>query len=123
MNKLLLNKLLYDFKENCFEERDNAILLKKDCDFEKTLSIKITCLTREKIFKMAILIMRYIKINDGVSVLNLMPQLKKKVKVHVHQLQKLNQGNYEDNKQYLHGMVKFIYMWYFQVFSSQVSIQ
>ena len=116
MNKLLLNKLLYNFKENCFEERDSAIVMKKDCDFEKTFTIKITCLTREKIFKMAILIMKYIKVNDGENVIKLIPQLKKKVKVHLNQLHKLNQGNYEDNKQYLHGMIKFMYMWYFQVY-------
>ena len=104
-----MNNLLYNFKQNCFEELDTATELKRDCDFGESFGIKITCATREKIFKTALIILRHLRDSNYNAVTELMPLFCKRVKLHLYQLKKADQYNTENSKVYFLDIIKFFY--------------
>ena len=106
--------ILYIFKQNCYEELDKARELKEDCNYSDSFGIKITCTTREKIFRTAIIIMKYIKDHQFERITKLMPLFVKRVKLHINQLKKLKcsgvfKTNHKNNQNYFKNLIRFFY--------------
>ena len=109
------NKFINNNKTLLWCELDIAIDNKAKYNYnDDEIGAKISCLTREKIFRTAIKIMTYIQENKRDVILKIMPQFIKRVKLHVYQLKKLNQINCEENDKYFKDLIKGIYVWIVQ---------
>lgn len=110
MNKALYHELNRN-KENLHDELDKAILLKNEFsldDFE--IGMKLTALTREKIFKSLINIfklVRHFKFQEAEKELLL---VSKRIKLHLYQMKKLCQTNIAENKKYFTEIIKVLLM-------------
>ena len=84
---------------------DHAIELKNKGE---TIGEKVTCLTREKIFTTLIDMLRLILKKEHSKVYEKLPRLMRQIKLHIYQLEKLEQNNVEDNKIYFRETIKAI---------------
>ena len=96
-------------KSNLHDELDRAIRQKEKSNLDDTLGVKITSTTREKIFKQLIYIFKLIRHYDFGKALEEMTFVCKRIKLHLYQLKKLEQPNYEDNVKYFTDLMKMCY--------------
>ena len=116
-----INAKIYDTMDNIYYEIDKAIELKNELNFESQLGEMITIETRIKILKGFLVQYNQIKhLNKGNIdndklikqnvLINGMPKLVQRCKLHFYQLRKLKQSNYAENKMYFTLMIKMLYM-------------
>lgn len=106
-----MNKSLYVFlntnKDNLYDELDKAIVMKNKYSLDDNeIGCKLTCLTREKIFKQLINIfklIRHSKINEANKELY---SVSKKIKLHMYQMTLAKQPNVNDNRFYFINLLK-----------------
>jgi len=108
MNHALYHHLNMN-KSNLHDELDRAIRQKEKSNLDDTLGVKITSTTREKIFKQLIYIFKLIRHYDFGKALEEMTFVCKRIKLHLYQLKKLEQPNYEDNVKYFTDLMKVCY--------------
>lgn len=105
-----LKKYLNINKSQLHEELDIAIKLKNDCSYDdEFIGIKLTSLTREKIFNLLINIFKNIHYNQFNKVEEDLIKVNKKIKLHLYQMARLNVYNLEENKIYFTGILKVCY--------------
>ena len=116
-----MNKKIYESINNIQYEIDRANELKNELNFETHLGRLTTVETRLKILKDFLKHYRQIKqLNRGnfdndklikeQILIDGMPKLVKRCKLHFFQLRKLQQPNYAENKVYFTLMIKLLYM-------------
>ena len=116
-----INAKIYDTMDNIYYEIDKANELKNELNFESQLGEMITIETRIKILKGFLVQYNQIKhLNKGNIdndklikqnvLINGMPKLVQRCKLHFYQLRKLKQSNYAENKMYFTLMIKMLYM-------------
>jgi hypothetical protein len=105
-----LKKYLNINKSQLHEELDIAIKLKNDCSYDdEFIGIKLTSLTREKIFNLLINIFKNIYYNQFNKVEEDLIKVNKKIKLHLYQMARLNVYNLEENKIYFTDILKVCY--------------
>lgn len=102
------NELNYN-KSNLHEQLDNAIDMKHNSNYDDTFGHKILSTTREKIFKQAIYIFKLIRYNRGPEISTETQILSKRIKIHLYQLRKSKQDNYDEQYEFFKYLMKFIY--------------
>ena len=116
-----MNKKVYEAIDNIQYEIDRANELKNELNFESHLGRLITVETRLKILKEFLKHYKQIKhLNKGningdklikdKILIDGMPKLVQRCKLHFYQLRKLKQSNYAENKMYFTLMIKLLYM-------------
>jgi len=102
------NELNYN-KSNLHEQLDNAIEMKHKSNYHDTFGNKILSTTREKIFRQAINIFKLIRYNRGQEISTETQILSKRIKIHLYQLRKSKQDNYNEQYEFFKYLMKFIY--------------
>ena len=102
------NELNYN-KSNLHEQLDNAIVMKHNSNYNDTFGDKMMSTTREKIFKQAIHIFKLIRHNRGQEISTETQILSKRIKIHLYQLRKAKQDNYNEQYEFFKYLMKFIY--------------
>jgi len=104
------NEAYYVCLDQMYEYRDEAKLIKSQSDFENKFNELIISTTREKIFNELIIIFRLVKKeNTKQEILERTSKLSKRIKLHLFQLRKNNQDEYEDQQLYFTHALKIIY--------------
>ena len=97
-------------KSHLHDELDTAIKLKNSCSYEdEDIGIKLTALTREKIFKILINIFKNIHYSHFNKVQEDLIKVNKKIKLHIYQMKKLNAHNLKENMDYFTDILKVCY--------------
>ena len=97
-------------KSHLHDELDTAIKLKNSCSYEdEVIGIKLTALTREKIFKILINIFKNIHYSHFNKVQEDLIKVNKKIKLHIYQMKKLNAHNLKENMDYFTDILKVCY--------------
>jgi len=110
MNKAIYNELNKN-KENLHYEVDRAIEMKNECSFDDLeIGMKLTALTREKIFKQLINIFKLVRHFKNQEAEKELLLVSKRIKLHIYQMNKLGQTNTEENKKYFVEIVKALLM-------------
>jgi hypothetical protein len=105
-----LKKYLNINKSQLHEELDIAIKLKNDCSYDdEFIGIKLTALTREKIFSILINIFKNIHYNQFNKVQEDLIKVNKKIRLHIYQMKKLNAHNLKENIDYFTDILKVCY--------------
>jgi len=104
------NKQFYNIinqsKQKMYEEKELAVKLKNSCSYDDdVIGVKITALTREKIFNLFIEIFKCIRYKKNDEVKELLLKVFKKIRLHIYQMKKLKQDNLEENKVYFKNML------------------
>ena len=116
-----INSKIYETIDSVYYEIDRAYELKNELNFSTDLGRLITIETRLKILKQILAHYNIIKhLNKGdvdgdklikeKILIDGMPNLVKRCRLHFYQLRKLKQSNYEGNKMYFTLMIKMLYM-------------
>tara|TARA_R110000824_G_scaffold219413_3_gene406302 strand:+ start:372 stop:695 length:324 start_codon:yes stop_codon:yes gene_type:complete len=84
-----------------------AIDLNNDTSIDD-IGVKVSTLTRSKIFNILIIIFKKL-LKGEYDVIDLMPNLLKKIKLHMYQMKKLGEGNIDANKEYFKAIISIIY--------------
>ena len=104
------NNAYYVCLNQMYEYRDEAKLVKEKSNYEDKFTELVISTTREKIFKELIKIFRLVKKeNARQEILERTSKLTKRIKLHLHQLKKHNNGNFEDQQLYFTHAMKIIY--------------
>jgi hypothetical protein len=97
-------------KSHLHEELDTAIKLKNSCSYEDdVIGVKLTALTREKIFKILINIFKNIHYNQFNKVQEDLIKVNKKIRLHIYQMKKLRAYNLKENMDYFTDILKVCY--------------
>lgn len=97
-------------KENLHNELDLAIKLKNSCSYDdKVIGVKLTALTREKIFRLLIDIFKSIHYNHIDKFKQDLITVNKKIRLHIYQLKKLDENNVKENMTYFTDILKVLY--------------
>lgn len=97
-------------KSHLHDELDTAIKLKNSCSYEDdVIGVKLTALTREKIFKILINIFKNIHYNHFDKVQEDLIKVNKKIRLHIYQMKKLNAHNLKENMDYFTDILKVCY--------------
>lgn len=110
MNKLIYNELNRN-KQYLHEELDKAKEMKDEFsldDFE--IGMKLTALTREKIFRSLINIFKLVRHFNFQEAEKELIVVSKRIKLHLYQMKKLCQTNITENKQYFMEVIKALLM-------------
>ena len=104
------NNAYYVCLNQMHDYKDQAKLVKEKSNYEDKFTELIISTTREKIFKELIKIFRLIKKeNTRFEILDRTSKLTKRIKLHLHQLKKHNDQNYEDQQTYFTHALKIVY--------------
>jgi len=97
-------------KSHLHEELDTAIKLKNSCSYDdEVIGIKLTALTREKIFNILINIFKNIHYNQFNKVQEDLIKVNKKIRLHIYQMKKLRAYNLKENMDYFTDILKVCY--------------
>ena len=104
------NNAYYVCLNQMYHYRDETTKIKQNSDFDKNFNELVISTTREKIFKELIKIFRLVKTpNARQEILDRTSKLTKRIKLHLHQLKKHNDQNYEDQQTYFTHALKIVY--------------
>jgi hypothetical protein len=99
--------------DNFYDEYHDAKEINEEVDLDENLGLKITSLVRVKICGLFIQTLKNINNNKLDGVLKNISRLTKMVKIHLTQLKKLKERNYDITKSYLTDGIKVLYQQYF----------
>jgi hypothetical protein len=104
------NDAYYVCLNQMYHYRDEAKLIKQTSNYSNKFIEKIISTTREKVFNELIKIFRLVKKeNSRQEILDRTSKLTKKIKLHLFQLKKHNEDDYEDQQLYFTHALKIIY--------------
>ncbi len=110
MNKAVYHELNKN-KEYLHDELDKAILLKNEFSFDDfEIGMKLTALTREKIFRSLINIFKLVRHYNFQEAEKELLLVSKRIKLHLYQMKKLYQSNIKENKEYFTDVIKVLLM-------------
>lgn len=105
-----LKQTIYSAIDNLYQERDRTTELKNDLDYDTEFGALVTTTTRLKIINELLVIMKILKRDSkDKEILNKINKLKPRLKLHFKQLEKMNQKNTEQNREYFTLIFKIIY--------------
>jgi hypothetical protein len=105
-----LKQTIYSAIDNLYQERDRTTELKNDLDYDTEFGVLVTTTTRLKIINELLVIMKILKHDSkDKQILNKIDKLKPRLKLHFKQLEKMNQKNTEQNREYFTLILKIIY--------------
>ena len=104
------NNAYYVCLNQMYEYRDEAKLVKEKSNYEDKFTELVMSTTREKIFLELIKIFRLVKKeNTRSEILDRTSKLTTRIKLHLHQLKKHNNDDFEDQQLYFTHALKIIY--------------
>ena len=104
------NNAYYVCLNQMYHYRDEAKLIKQTSNYSNKFIELIISTTREKIFNELIKIFRLVKKeNSRQEILERTSKLTKRIKLHLHQLKKNNEDDYEDQQLYFTHALKIVY--------------
>lgn len=104
------NEAYYICLDQMYNYRDEAKLIKETSNYEDKFSELVISTTRQKIFQELIAIFRLVKKpNSKQEILDRTSKLTKRIKLHLHQLKKHNDEDFEDQQVYFTHALKIIY--------------
>ena len=98
-------------EKHAIQQLKNEYWYAKDLNNDTSIDdigVKVLTLTRSKIFNILIIIFKKLSKGD-YDVIDLMPNLLKKIKLHMFQMKKLGEGNIDANKEYFKVIINIIY--------------
>ena len=98
-------------EKHAIQQLKNEYWYAKDLNNDTSIDdigVKVLTLTRSKIFNILIIIFKKLAKGD-YDVIDLMPNLLKKIKLHMYQMKKLDEGNIDANKEYFKAIINIIY--------------
>lgn len=106
-----MNKSLYVFlnanKDKLYDELDKAIIMKNKYSLDDNeIGCKLTCLTREKIFKQLINIFKLIRHSKTDEANKEIYYVSKRIKLHLYQMTLAEQPNVMENRVYFVNLLK-----------------
>lgn len=105
-----IKQTFYEAIDNLYQERDRTTELKNDLDYDTEFGELVATTTRLKIINELLVIMKILKRDSkDKEVLNKINKLKPRLKLHFKQLEKMNQKNTEQNREYFTLILKIIY--------------
>jgi len=107
--KRFINELQYN-KSQIIEELELAKQLKNNLDFDEFGAL-VSTTTRIKIFRDIVNLFNYIRYNKYQEVIDLTPIVLKRIKLHIKQLEMLEQTNVLETEIYFKKIIEIIYMW------------
>ena len=104
------NDAYYVCLDQMYHYRDEAKLIKQECDYENKFTELVISTTREKIFNELIKIFRLVKKeNARKEILERTSKITKRIKLHLYQLKKHNDEDFEEQNLYFTHALKILY--------------